>query len=104
MSAVFVANDHMALGVLRAFAESGRRVPDDVCVVGFDDIPEAAFLTPSLSSVRQDFAEVGRRSVALMLEQIEQGRRGPASSSVEPELYVRQSSSPTSSAKTRRAG
>ena len=76
VTAVFVANDHMALGVLRAFAESGRRVPDDVCVVGFDDIPEAAFLTPSLSSVRQDFAEVGRRSVALMLEQIERGRRG----------------------------
>ncbi len=104
VSAVFVANDHMALGVLRACAESGRRVPDDVCVVGFDDIPEAAFLTPSLSSVRQDFAEVGRRSVALMLEQIEQGRRGPASSTVEPELLVRQSSSPTGSTRTRRAG
>ena len=85
VTAVFVANDHMALGVLRAFAESGRRAPDDVCVVGFDDIPEAAFLTPSLSSVRQDFAEVGRRSVALMLEQIERGGRVPNSTAVEPE-------------------
>jgi DNA-binding LacI/PurR family transcriptional regulator len=95
VSAVFVANDHMALGVLRAFAESRRRVPDDVCVVGFDDIPEAAFLTPSLSSVRQDFAEVGRRSVALMLAQIDEGNRGPASISVEPELVIRQSSTPS---------
>jgi DNA-binding LacI/PurR family transcriptional regulator len=104
VSAVFVANDHMALGVLRAFADNGRRVPDDVCVVGFDDIPEAAFLTPTLSTVRQDFAEVGRRSVDLILEQIDQGRREPASSSVEPELVVRQSSSPVSSPDNRRAG
>jgi DNA-binding LacI/PurR family transcriptional regulator len=93
-TAIFVANDHMALGLLRAMHETGHRVPDDVCVVGFDDIPEAGFLTPSLSSVRQDFTEVGRRSVALMLAQIDQGSREPARLSVEPVLVVRQSSSP----------
>jgi DNA-binding LacI/PurR family transcriptional regulator len=94
VTAVFVANDHMALGVLRAMHESGRRVPEDVCVVGFDDIPEASFLTPSLSSVRQDFTEVGRRSVALMLSQIEHGEREAANISVQPELVIRQTSSP----------
>jgi DNA-binding LacI/PurR family transcriptional regulator len=94
VTAIFVANDHMALGVLRAMHEAGRRVPDDVCVVGFDDIPEAGFLTPSLSSVRQDFAEVGRRSVALILAQIDGGAREPVAVSIEPELVVRDSSSP----------
>jgi DNA-binding LacI/PurR family transcriptional regulator len=100
-TAIFVANDHMALGVLRAMHETGRRVPDDVCIVGFDDIPEASFLTPSLSSVRQDFTEVGRRSVALMLAQIENGARERTEVLVAPELVVRQSSSPTSASPSR---
>jgi len=93
-TAIFVANDHMALGLLRAMNEAGRRVPDDVCVVGFDDIPEAGFLTPSLSSVRQDFTQIGRRSVELILAQINEGAREPVTVSVAPELRVRQSSSP----------
>jgi DNA-binding LacI/PurR family transcriptional regulator len=94
VTAIFVSNDHMAMGVLRAMHEEGRRVPEDVCIVGFDDIPEAAFLTPSLSSVRQDFTEVGRRSVALMLSQIEHLDRQPMNISVAPELVIRQTSSP----------
>jgi DNA-binding LacI/PurR family transcriptional regulator len=94
VTAVFVANDHMALGVMRAMHEVGRRVPEDVCVVGFDDIPEAGYLTPTLSTVRQDFTEVGRRSMALMLAQIERGAREPATVSVEPDLIIRESSSP----------
>jgi DNA-binding LacI/PurR family transcriptional regulator len=96
VTAIFVANDHMALGVLRAMHETGRQVPDEVCIVGFDDIPEAGFLTPSLSSVRQDFTEVGRRSVALMLAQIDRGARESAKILIAPELVVRQSSSPKS--------
>jgi Transcriptional regulators len=55
VTAVFCANDHMALGLLRALGEQGRRVPEDVSVVGFDDIPEAAFFRPPLTTVRQDF-------------------------------------------------
>ena len=94
VTAVFVANDLMALGLLRAMHETGRRVPEDVCVVGFDDMPEAEFLTPSLSSVRQDFTEVGRRSVALILAQISKGSREPVTVLVEPKLVIRQSSSP----------
>lgn len=56
---IFVANDHMAIGVLSALREKGLRVPDDVGVVGFDDVPEAAYLYPSLTTVRQDFAALG---------------------------------------------
>jgi DNA-binding LacI/PurR family transcriptional regulator len=75
VTAVFAANDSMALGLLRAFAEHGRQVPDDVSVVGFDDIPEAAYLAPPLTTVRQNFGEVGRRSLALLLDQIDNGGR-----------------------------
>ncbi|MFI1725202.1 LacI family DNA-binding transcriptional regulator [Streptomyces sp. NPDC020489] len=69
-TAVFAANDQMALGLLRAFHERGRAVPDDISVVGFDDIPEAAFFVPPLTTVHQDFAEVGRRCVHTVLQQI----------------------------------
>jgi len=69
-TAVFVANDQMALGVLRALHEHGRRIPEDVSVVGFDDIPEAAVFLPPLTTVRQDFSEVGRRCVEQLLRQI----------------------------------
>jgi DNA-binding LacI/PurR family transcriptional regulator len=71
VSAVFAANDQMAVGLLRALHEAGRRVPADVSVVGFDDIPESAYLIPPLTTVRPDFAEMGRRCVALLIEQIE---------------------------------
>ena len=62
--AIFVANDQMALGVLRAMHEAGREIPAEVSVVGFDDIPEAPYFTPPLTTVRQDFNEVGSRSAA----------------------------------------
>ena len=71
VEAVFVANDQMALGLLRAFAEAGRTVPDDVLVVGFDDVPEAEFYSPPLTTVRQDFATVGRTSVEMLIARIE---------------------------------
>ena len=56
VTAVFAANDHLALGILRALGERGRRVPEDVSVVGFDDVPESAYFRPPLTTVRQDFA------------------------------------------------
>ncbi|MFI9581341.1 LacI family DNA-binding transcriptional regulator [Streptomyces sp. NPDC052236] len=94
VTAVFASNDQMALGVLRAFHEAGRRVPDDVSVVGYDDIPEAAHLLPPLTTVRTDFAEIGRRSLQLLLAQIDD----PATPQVEPmvpvELIVRRSTGP----------
>lgn len=68
VTAVFCANDHMALGVLRALHEVGRRVPDEVSVVGFDDIPEAPFMIPPLTTVQQHFGEMGRRAMQLLVD------------------------------------
>jgi DNA-binding LacI/PurR family transcriptional regulator len=91
VTAIFVANDQMALGVLRAMHEVGRAVPGDVSVVGFDDIPEAPYFTPPLTTVRQDFDEIGARSLQLLVREIETGRRLPSSPRVQPELIVRAS-------------
>jgi LacI family transcriptional regulator len=68
LTAVFAANDQMALGVMHALYERGVRVPDDVSIVGFDNIPEAAYFTPSLTTVHQDFDEVGRRGLRLLID------------------------------------
>jgi len=97
LTAVFVANDQMALGVLRAFREAGVRVPEDVAVVGFDDIPEAEYFAPPLTTVRQDFAAVGRHAIRLLLERIEGGARPDRPTPhvvIEPQLIVRGSSAP----------
>lgn len=71
VSAVFVANDEMAIGVLRAMAEAGRAVPEDVSVVGVDDIPPAAYLTPPLTTVRQDFEALADHGLGLLISEIE---------------------------------
>ncbi|WP_245596420.1 LacI family DNA-binding transcriptional regulator [Nocardioides alkalitolerans] len=89
VTAVFCANDQMALGLLRALHEAGRRVPDDVSVVGFDDIPEAAYLIPPLTTVRQDFGAVGRRAIEILRAAID-GTPAPPSL-IAPELTVRAS-------------
>ena len=97
VSAVFVANDQMALGVLRALNEAGYEVPGQVSVVGFDDIPEAPYYSPPLTTVRQDFGEIGRRSLRLMLEMMESGGEDEGRSSpplVTPELVLRASTAP----------
>jgi len=73
VSAVFVANDQMALGLLRALAEAGRAVPGDVSVVGFDDIADAADYLPPLTTVRQDFDELGERAVDALIGAIDGG-------------------------------
>lgn len=67
-TAVFAANDLMALGVIHALGEGGLEVPQDVSVVGFDDIPGADHFTPALTTVRQDFEELGRQCIAILLE------------------------------------
>jgi DNA-binding LacI/PurR family transcriptional regulator len=94
VTAVFVANDQMALGVLRATHEAGRAVPGDLSVVGFDDIPEAAYFLPPLTTVRQDFIEMGRRSLETLLLTIETGQRSGSGSLVPPDLIVRASTGP----------
>lgn len=70
VTAVFAANDHLALGLLRALSERGRRVPHDVSVVGFDDVPEAAFFIPPLTTVRPDFDAVAQAGLDLLLAQM----------------------------------
>jgi len=89
VTAVFVANDQMALGLLRRLHEAGRETPGEISVVGFDDIPEAAYFTPPLTTVRQDFAEVGRSCLHLLLAQIDSRVRSWTRVVVAPELVVR---------------
>lgn len=69
-TAVFAGNDHMALGFMHAVRAIGRSVPEDVSVVGFDDVPESAHLWPPLTTVRQDFAGIGRRAVSDLLTEL----------------------------------
>jgi DNA-binding LacI/PurR family transcriptional regulator len=92
VTAVFLANDQMALGLLNVLHAEGVAVPGDVSVVGFDDIPEAAFYTPPLTTVRQDFAELGRRGVELVLCRL--SGTAHQSEPVEPQLVVRESTGP----------
>jgi DNA-binding LacI/PurR family transcriptional regulator len=93
VTAIFAANDQMALGVLRALHEAGREIPGDVSVIGFDDIPEAPYFLPPLSTVRQDFDELGSRSLRVLLRMIETGEAGPPVPRVDPQLVVRVSTS-----------
>ena len=92
-TALFVANDQMALGVLRALNEAGLRVPRDMSVVGFDDQPEAGYFNPPLTVVRQDFEELGRRCVDMMLAALA-GTEEARTLVVEPELVLRSSTAP----------
>lgn len=98
LTAVFVGNDQMALGLLRRLHEAGKDVPRDLSLVGFDDIPEAAYFTPPLTTVRQDFGELGRRCLHLLLARIE-GEAPSAQVAVAPELVVRSSSAAPPKAK-----
>ena len=86
----------MAIGVLRALHEAGLEIPRQVSVVGFDDIPEAQYYTPPLTTIRQDFAEIGRRSLRLMLESMESGEAPASPALVMPELVLRSSTAPLS--------
>jgi DNA-binding LacI/PurR family transcriptional regulator len=90
-SAVFCANDQMALGLLRAFSESGRRVPEDVGVIGFDDVPDAANYRPPLTTVRQDFEALAHRAVEVLVAEIEGSSRSARSSVIPTSLVERAS-------------
>lgn len=97
VEAVFVCNDQMAVGALQAARALGRRVPGDLGIIGFDDIPESAYFEPSLSTVRQDMGELGSRAVKEVCRLIEATHQGksatqPMSVFIKPELIVRASS------------
>jgi DNA-binding LacI/PurR family transcriptional regulator len=101
VTAVFCANDHMALGLLRALQQAGRKVPEDVSVIGFDDIPEAEYFGPPLTTVRQDFDELGRRALRALIQLIGTEPGGPQPAvprvSIDPGLVVRASAARPSS-------
>ncbi|WUU18364.1 LacI family DNA-binding transcriptional regulator [Streptomyces sp. NBC_00663] len=90
-TAVFTANDQMALGLLRALHECGRRVPEDVSVIGFDDIAEASSFQPPLTTVHQDFAEVGRLCVQAVLRKMRHDATPHGTTLVPTRLMVRAS-------------
>jgi DNA-binding LacI/PurR family transcriptional regulator len=96
VTAVLCGNDDLALGVMRAMHEAGRAIPADVSVVGFDDTPVAQFLTPSLTTVRLDFTELGRACFALLQALL--AGEPPLSTTLrpQPELIIRESAGPPS--------
>jgi DNA-binding LacI/PurR family transcriptional regulator len=91
VTAVFAANDHLALGILRALHEHGKRVPEDLSLVGFDDVPEAGYFIPPLTTVRPDFHAVARHALELLLGQIEAGVASTAQMMLPPTLIERRS-------------
>ncbi|MFD6140818.1 LacI family DNA-binding transcriptional regulator [Promicromonospora sp. NPDC060271] len=98
VTAVFAANDHMAIGAIRAVEQAGLRVPENVSVVGFDDAPEAEFLSTPLTTVRQDFAEVTRLAVHRLVGTIEGRPPAERHRLVPARLIVRESTAPPPSA------
>jgi DNA-binding LacI/PurR family transcriptional regulator len=92
-TALFAYNDISAIGSICAFQEAGLRVPDDLSVVGFDDIQSAAFLNPPLTTVRQPLQEMGKIAARTLLDRIEDRVEYVPEISVEPEFVVRKSTS-----------
>jgi LacI family transcriptional regulator len=90
-TALFAYNDISAIGAIRALQEQGFRVPQDVSVMGFDDIPGAAFNTPTLTTVRQPLARMGQVAAQTLLERIAGRDDYPPEIAIEPELVVRES-------------
>jgi DNA-binding LacI/PurR family transcriptional regulator len=93
-TAVLCGNDQMALGFLRAAAEHGRRVPEDISVAGFDDVPEAAYYNPPLTTVRQDFGALGVSALRVLMELINHGGQAGPSEAIPANLIVRSSTGP----------
>jgi len=94
-TAIFCFNDIAAIGAIRALKDAGLGVPGDVSVVGFDDIQSAAYATPSLTTVRQPLAEMGRRGAKVLLERIaNRAAEYPPEIVMAPELVVRESTGP----------
>jgi DNA-binding LacI/PurR family transcriptional regulator len=93
-TALVVENDQMALGALRALHECGLRVPQDVSVVGFDDIPESPFFEPPLTTVRQDFSALGERGIDYLVERIQHPDLPVEQQVIYPELILRASTAP----------
>jgi LacI family transcriptional regulator len=90
-TALFAYNDIAAIGAIRAMQEEGLRVPQDISVVGFDDIAWASFNTPSLTTVRQPLAKMGQIAAETVVSMIEDSQEHPAEIAIEPTLVIRES-------------
>jgi len=90
-TALFAYNDISAIGAIRAIREQGLRIPQDVSVVGFDDIPWAAFQTPSLTTVQQPLGKMGQMAAEALIRVIEHGGEHSSEIAIEPTLVVRES-------------
>jgi len=93
-TAVFAANDRMAIGAMSAIFEAGLRIPDDISIVGLDNIEVAAFQTPPLTTVSQSFAEIATRALQILLKLIEKDEPAQPRVVVDPILIVRRSTAP----------
>ncbi|SFR68084.1 DNA-binding transcriptional regulator, LacI/PurR family [Agromyces sp. CF514] len=90
-TAVFIASDEMAFGAIRALHELGRRVPEDISVVGVDDIALAAYCSPALTTVAQPFGEIASIAVEHLIRRIDDPGAAPASATIAPQLVIRSS-------------
>ena len=90
-TAVFIANDSMAMGAHTALREHGLRVPEDISTVGFDDIPEAAHFVPGLTTVRQDFYLLGRLATEYVISMIEDPETPVHQRVLQPKMVIRES-------------
>ncbi len=93
-TAVFSQNDQMAAGVLRAARDIGLKVPEQLSVIGIDDIPMAGYLSPPLTTIRQDFQEIGRQAARLLLEAVSDAPPSGKQLRIPAELIIRRSTGP----------
>lgn len=96
-TALFAYNDVSAIGTIWAFREAGLRIPEDISIVGFDDIPGAAYANPGLTTVRQPLQRMGQIAAQCVIDQIEGTAEYVPEIAIEPELVVRASSGPVAS-------
>lgn len=91
VTAVFCGNDEIAMGVMKGLADAGRSVPADISVVGFDNHPLSELWNPALTTVEQDFVDLGRRAFEMLLARVEGGKSGV--STLAPRMVIRDSAS-----------
>jgi LacI family transcriptional regulator len=101
-TALLAYNDISSIGAIRSIRETGLRVPDDISVVGFDDIREAAYHVPSITTIRQPLRQMGEMAARTIVERIEGRKDYPSQIAIEPELVIRESSGPPTNSVCRR--
>jgi LacI family transcriptional regulator len=96
-TAVFIAADMMAIGAIHAIKDAGMKIPDEISIIGFDDIPQAEYIDPALTTVRQPSYEKGKKAARLLIDKLEGKRKNIKSVLLDTQLVVRNSTKPVSS-------